>query len=711
MRLNKGQKFEVPGKAIFILQNDNNLCLYGPTLSDYKWDSKTNGKTVTHAIMQPDGNFVIYNNTTPVWASNTWNVGAEGGYLEIDVNTYKMAIYKANGTQAKLLSAGTGTSQNLTTWVKFKNTGEKQVEVWQSNASGIPLGETAVAIVGNLGEANVPAKVGDHFLIKTPYVATTSTSVDPFSYHPKIVITDLSETVFIYGNVPANEFASWSNMSEELILPDYDPNHAGIDLRALNPRNLVNTINKGQIFEKLDAIKGVDYKLDSGKKLIKYGFTFAGMNIGEGSSSEAMNYGYNSFSRGFSGSIGGSAPVKGAQVSASIGFNMTESTENTEQNVYAYAWDQKQVFNVTVDPNKARLDPAFRDAVLRINSKQDAMAFIGTYGTSFPLKVVYGGDRSYYLEMKQSDYSKAKSYGVDVKAAVSMSAMQKTGKTTSSFGTRYKYKNQETESGSLGFSYSQDEKVQEVMQNTKSKYRFIGGTGGFEDWSVDEGNASPIAVEIGPITDLINIKVFKDGTPSFVLDQKRAYIQQALDEYLAGIPNLGQPRPAPIVYELELKSFEVTRAANEDANKGLKGHSNVVFNHNGKNTTLNMWQQDTYVDPWTTLCFCPGKEYKVPGGKKVYFTQFPEANHTFSPLTIDVHANFWEMDDNLADNTDYLYGHQGPFPFPVTKLADGASTELNFSVYQDGKLDWNSIRVKYKITRLLSEFTEIRSGI
>jgi hypothetical protein len=69
------------------------------------------------------------------------------------------------------------------------------------------------------------------------------------------------------------------------------------------------------------------------------------------------------------------------------------------------------------------------------------------------------------------------------------------------------------------------------------------------------------------------------------------------------------------------------------------------------------------------------------------------------------------MDDNLADNTDYLYGHQGPFPFPVTKLADGASTELNFSVYQDGKLDWNSIRVKYKITRLLSEFTEIRSGI
>ncbi|MCB0518279.1 MAG: hypothetical protein H6577_20685 [Lewinellaceae bacterium] len=105
-RLDKNQTIVKPGGTL-IMQPNGNLVLYAG--GQPKWQTNTAGKTVTHAIMQPDGNFVLYNNTSPVWSSNSWNTGASGGYFEIDLNTFKVAIYKANGTVAKVLQQGVGT--------------------------------------------------------------------------------------------------------------------------------------------------------------------------------------------------------------------------------------------------------------------------------------------------------------------------------------------------------------------------------------------------------------------------------------------------------------------------------------------------------------------------------------------------------------------------------------------------------------------------
>jgi hypothetical protein len=59
------------GRHQFILQDDGNLVLY--RLSDHKaiWASNTNGKAVSKAIMQQDGNFVIYGFPNAIWATNT----------------------------------------------------------------------------------------------------------------------------------------------------------------------------------------------------------------------------------------------------------------------------------------------------------------------------------------------------------------------------------------------------------------------------------------------------------------------------------------------------------------------------------------------------------------------------------------------------------------------------------------------------------------
>jgi hypothetical protein len=100
-RLEKGQIIELQGNAKLTLQTDRNLVLLDAG-NQQKWSTGTNGKAVTHLIMQTDGNLVIYNNATPVWASDTVEPGA-GNYLEVDATTWSCTIVRANGTVAKKL--------------------------------------------------------------------------------------------------------------------------------------------------------------------------------------------------------------------------------------------------------------------------------------------------------------------------------------------------------------------------------------------------------------------------------------------------------------------------------------------------------------------------------------------------------------------------------------------------------------------------------
>lgn len=101
-RLDKGQKIEVAGKGYLFMQPDGNLVLYDAA-NRPRWATGTNGRAVSHVIMQPDGNLVLYKNKTPLWASDTWNANAGGGYFEIDLTTWTGRIYRADGAVAKVL--------------------------------------------------------------------------------------------------------------------------------------------------------------------------------------------------------------------------------------------------------------------------------------------------------------------------------------------------------------------------------------------------------------------------------------------------------------------------------------------------------------------------------------------------------------------------------------------------------------------------------
>src|SRR5262249_347971 len=59
------------GRHQLVLQDDGNLVRY--RLTDHKalLASNTAGKAASKAIMQGDGNFVVYGYPNPIWASNT----------------------------------------------------------------------------------------------------------------------------------------------------------------------------------------------------------------------------------------------------------------------------------------------------------------------------------------------------------------------------------------------------------------------------------------------------------------------------------------------------------------------------------------------------------------------------------------------------------------------------------------------------------------
>jgi hypothetical protein len=89
------------GRFKLVMQDDGNLVLYhvAPTGSFALWQSDTwhkgAGWTADNAIMQTDGNFVVYSPTAVQWASNTWNQPGSTLAVQTDGN---LVVYNPSHT-------------------------------------------------------------------------------------------------------------------------------------------------------------------------------------------------------------------------------------------------------------------------------------------------------------------------------------------------------------------------------------------------------------------------------------------------------------------------------------------------------------------------------------------------------------------------------------------------------------------------------------
>lgn len=90
-QLNQGDSiFSDNGQYRLTLQTDSNLVLYQG--SQPLWSSGTVGAAAQRAVMQGDGNFVVYDqNNQPLWSTGTSN--KPGSFLEVQ-NDGNVVIYE-----------------------------------------------------------------------------------------------------------------------------------------------------------------------------------------------------------------------------------------------------------------------------------------------------------------------------------------------------------------------------------------------------------------------------------------------------------------------------------------------------------------------------------------------------------------------------------------------------------------------------------------
>ena len=99
-----GQSLYSPGIQFqLILQGDSNLCLRsaGNTL----WCSQTPGQGIYQAIMQSDGNFVVYEDDTPIWNTNTVG-GADAPYRLAMQPDGNLVVYGSSKADVSLSGFG-----------------------------------------------------------------------------------------------------------------------------------------------------------------------------------------------------------------------------------------------------------------------------------------------------------------------------------------------------------------------------------------------------------------------------------------------------------------------------------------------------------------------------------------------------------------------------------------------------------------------------
>lgn len=85
----------VSGNGVYkaIMQSDGNFVIY-KNGNKAIWATGTNGKGANTSIMQSDGNFVLYRGGTPIWATNT---NGKGGKKMVMQNDGNLVIYTNSG--------------------------------------------------------------------------------------------------------------------------------------------------------------------------------------------------------------------------------------------------------------------------------------------------------------------------------------------------------------------------------------------------------------------------------------------------------------------------------------------------------------------------------------------------------------------------------------------------------------------------------------
>jgi len=611
-------------------------------------------------------------------AGDPWVVNADGeiyrsGPAVIANNTLIIIPCAAPGAKGK---------------VRFQNTGGLDVKLYRSSANN--KDELVTEISRNSG-VEVNATAGDRF--KVEFIGK------PEITHRMIYVPELGQTYFIYGNVAMTNFAGFGINFSTLTI---DPNLYGVDTAHFSRRDLVTTMNKRQIFERLNTTIGTDYEMGDDNIMMKAGFSFSGVGKTNSTNNTRMAYGYSNFSSGWNIALSGAFPIKGVDVAGGFGYGESQTTQSSSTDIYTYERFQTVTHQVAVTPGKAYLDPAFVERVRSLKTAADAKNLVNDYGTHYPSVIYYGGDFSSYLKMSSTDYMQATSKNIDLQAEVSVNTPSKTkkkkGTTTKEAGGSY--------GGKMDFSYKEGSEERRILERSQNEFKVTGGEYDMNgDYSITRSNAAPLVTSLRRIDELITPMVIKDDIDPAHIAKAHALVKQAIDAHIAKyVSTVRQIQlPPPNIYEVTLDKMQVTNHF-DDFNANTKGKVEAkAFGDAALTISIpyphaSLWEQTDYS---LDFRFSPNHTKNFTNAKQVFLHYPDPKTGQFKPFYINVYADVREKDDLGGPDGARFEGSAGPVELHGLNLQPGGQgASRSFDIANNNGI----IRFSYTIKKMENDF-------
>jgi len=455
---------------------------------------------------------------------------------------------------------------------------------------------------------------------------------------------------------------------------DIEPNFYGVDAHKFNARDVTMAFRiENPIFQDVSE-QSVTYHRKAGKIMPK-GFKTSPAAVTNTGKSNVQKYvGTRDFSNKWNAGLSASFPVSqdgSVMAKPSIGYGESNISKSRTENAYYLVEKEGQITDVLLNKENVFFHPEFIDGLEGIlinapnNKAEEAIHFIKTYGTHYAKKVTYGGMYSQYTVVTKSDYLKSQTKSLDLKLGVSKMSPGK--QTTRKIGDDEASESlttgspESSEAGSVEGSFALVDKkeTRDILTNSKTYYRAVGGTISGGNYTVDESDQTPIKVELIPITELIDAKILKSRLTVDQVVEIKKLLTVALTANLDTLPSPSfDDATRTISFQLE---EILIREHRDDPNKGMDGTITAFVN--GKN--IISYQDQPSIGGVATLfsvseaeahqginkdnqVFPVGVDRDPATRTWHHITQRAEPDGTFTPLTLQVIGNLRDH-DNLSE--------------------------------------------------------------
>lgn len=469
---------------------------------------------------------------------------------------------------------------------------------------------------------------------------------------------DLSYPIVILPEEPYREIDPRGN--HVFMGRDLATAYFGFDLRKFNSRDIVSSTGSGRIFRGLQP-ETTEYELLAAG-YVPRGCGYGDRNRSQGEDSYEKIFTHDAFMKTWDIGISGDIPLGTSPASLGLNFayGETETRTATTNSVYIVNHKKDIRYFVNCDPLGENGIPndvtplftqGFVRGVQRVRDAASANSFVNRFGTHYPAEVNYGGHRSSWVIIEESDYYEGLEQRVDFAAEVKVAAgsqkvaVAKPPNSSNPFddgSTTTTTSNNQTSpggSGGLNFSQVQKKEARDLLQKSKSHFWAAGGEGALVGaWNVPSESAIPVSVVLKRIDKLVRPELFRSPMTEADLRPKRDLIKAAVDRAEDQIPTIPKPeQKRGFRFRFRKIKFEVDV---DDLSHEMKGDITLITLTNPP-TTITLWSSN---GGWVN----PRRAWESPG-KWVEFEQKPEANGNYAPLILLVSAQLLDNDAGTGD--------------------------------------------------------------